>query len=45
MPTLTLDHLTEQLELADEMRIGRDQTRYVSQFDVLSAKAAEQTDD
>ena len=24
MPTLTLDHLTEQLELADEMRIGRD---------------------
>ena len=24
VPTLTLDHLTEQLELADEMRIGRD---------------------
>ena len=24
MPTLTLDHLTEQLELADEMRVGRD---------------------
>lgn len=24
MPILTLDHLTEQLELADEMRIGRD---------------------
>ena len=24
MPTLTLDHLTEQLELADEMRAGRD---------------------
>ena len=24
MPTLTFDHLTEQLELADEMRIGRD---------------------
>lgn len=23
MPTLTLDHLTEQLELADEMRVGR----------------------
>jgi hypothetical protein len=25
MPTLTLDHLTEQLELADELRAGRDQ--------------------
>ena len=24
MTTLTLDHLTEQLELADEMRVGRD---------------------
>lgn len=25
MPVLTIEHLTEQLELADEMRVGRDQ--------------------